>query len=79
MCRGTLPSGELAFEEIPFDDLVPGDVLEIPKQGCQVLVDAVLISGNCIVNEAMLTGESAPVTKTPLPTTAGVGSSLLCN
>ena len=72
VCRGANSTGELTFEEIAFDDLVPGDVLEIPKQGCQILVDAVLISGNCIVNEAMLTGESAPVTKTPLPTTNGV-------
>jgi len=72
VCRGANSSGELTFSEIAFDDLVPGDVLEIPKQGCQILVDAVLISGNCIVNEAMLTGESAPVTKTPLPTTNGV-------
>lgn len=28
--------------------------------------DAVLILGNCIVNESMLTGESIPITKTPL-------------
>ncbi|XP_022085443.1 cation-transporting ATPase 13A2-like isoform X2 [Acanthaster planci] len=47
--------------------LVPGDVILIPQHGCVMSCDAVLISGNCIVNESMLTGESVPVTKTPLP------------
>ncbi|XP_058170497.1 polyamine-transporting ATPase 13A3 [Anopheles ziemanni] len=47
--------------------LVPGDVLEIPATGCTMQCDAVLLSGNCILDESMLTGESVPVTKTPLP------------
>ncbi|XP_067946248.1 polyamine-transporting ATPase 13A3-like isoform X2 [Watersipora subatra] len=50
-------------------DLVPGDIIEVPVNGCMMLCDAVLLNGNCIVNEAMLTGESVPVTKTPLPHT----------
>ncbi|XP_052278090.1 polyamine-transporting ATPase 13A3-like isoform X1 [Dreissena polymorpha] len=53
--------------EINSDDLVPGDIIEIPRSGCLMQCDAVLVSGNCIVNESMLTGESVPVTKTPLP------------
>lgn len=47
--------------------LVPGDILEIPSSGCTMQCDAVLLSGNCILDESMLTGESVPVTKTPLP------------
>lgn len=52
---------------IPTEQLVPGDVLLIPAHGCIMHCDAVLLAGNCIVNESMLTGESVPVTKTPLP------------
>ncbi|KAB0799201.1 hypothetical protein PPYR_07081 [Photinus pyralis] len=46
-------------------DLVPGDLLIIPPRGCIMACDAVLLKGNCIVNESVLTGESIPVTKTP--------------
>jgi cation-transporting ATPase 13A3/4/5 len=46
--------------------LVPGDVIEIPEN-CNMPCDLVLISGTCIVNESMLTGESIPVIKNPLP------------
>ncbi|XP_055377256.1 polyamine-transporting ATPase 13A3 [Condylostylus longicornis] len=48
-------------------NLVPGDIIEIPSSGCLMQCDAVLLSGNCILDESMLTGESVPVTKTPLP------------
>ncbi|PAA81636.1 hypothetical protein BOX15_Mlig034017g3, partial [Macrostomum lignano] len=54
------------YVSINSDLLVPGDVIEIPKGGCVMQCDAVLVSGNCIVNESMLTGESVPVLKTPL-------------
>ena len=46
------------YQDIPSDLLVPGDVLEVPRQGCVMQCDAVLVSGNCIVNESMLTGQS---------------------
>ncbi|XP_028855736.1 probable cation-transporting ATPase 13A3 isoform X2 [Denticeps clupeoides] len=54
-------------EEAMSTDLVPGDVMVIPSNGTIMPCDAVLISGTCIVNESMLTGESVPVTKTNLP------------
>uniref|UniRef100_A0A3Q3GGC5 ATPase 13A3 n=1 Tax=Labrus bergylta TaxID=56723 RepID=A0A3Q3GGC5_9LABR len=55
------------IEEIMSTDLVPGDVMIIPSNGTIMPCDAVLVSGTCIVNESMLTGESVPVTKTNLP------------
>ncbi|XP_066996755.2 polyamine-transporting ATPase 13A3 [Anabrus simplex] len=59
-------------DPIPTENLVPGDLLVIPSHGCIMHCDAVLLSGNCIVNESMLTGESVPITKTPLPNLADV-------
>lgn len=38
----------------------------VPPQGCMMQCDAVLLQGTAIVNESMLTGESVPVTKTPI-------------
>uniref|UniRef100_A0A1Y1K832 Cation-transporting ATPase n=1 Tax=Photinus pyralis TaxID=7054 RepID=A0A1Y1K832_PHOPY len=58
---------EVVTEVISTELLVPGDVIEIPPHGCILHCDAVLLTGNCILNESMLTGESVPVTKTPLP------------
>ena len=43
--------------KIPSQDVVPGDIISIPKSGCDMLCDAVLLSGSCIVNESSLTGE----------------------
>ncbi|CAG2164446.1 unnamed protein product [Oppiella nova] len=64
VCRGNE-----VYEEIESSKLVPGDVIEVPAYGCIMQCDAVVITGNVIVNESMLTGESVPVTKTPLPNT----------
>uniref|UniRef100_A0A0K0E871 Cation-transporting ATPase n=1 Tax=Strongyloides stercoralis TaxID=6248 RepID=A0A0K0E871_STRER len=55
------------IEEINSIYLVPGDILLVPPHGCNLQCDAVLMNGTVIVNEAMLTGESVPVTKVPLP------------
>ncbi|NXP52825.1 AT132 ATPase, partial [Heliornis fulica] len=48
-------------------DLVPGDCFSLPAEGMLVPCDAALLSGECMVNESMLTGESVPVMKPPLP------------
>ncbi|KAF5301425.1 hypothetical protein FQA39_LY02154 [Lamprigera yunnana] len=61
------PNSVWGHTETTFDSkhLVPGDLLVIPPTGCVMTCDAVLLTGNCIVNESSLTGESIPVTKTP--------------
>ena len=52
--------------EIDSAEIVPGDVIEIPEN--KILpCDLILLTGSCIVNEAMLTGESIPVIKNSLP------------
>lgn len=51
---------------IQSEDLVPGDVIEIPEM-CNMPCDLILLTGSCIVNESMLTGESIPVIKNALP------------
>ncbi|XP_046814648.1 polyamine-transporting ATPase 13A3-like isoform X1 [Vespa crabro] len=55
------------FESISSNELVPGDIIELPNHHGTVVCDAVLLTGQCIINESMLTGESVPVSKTPLP------------
>jgi len=47
-------------------DLVPGDIIEI-EDNMTMPCDAILMNGQVIVNESMLTGESIPVLKMPLP------------
>ncbi|KAJ7324593.1 hypothetical protein JRQ81_017613 [Phrynocephalus forsythii] len=68
--RVTVSRGDQGVEEILSTDLVPGDVLVVPLSGMIMPCDAALVSGTCIVNESMLTGESVPVTKTNLPNPA---------
>ncbi|XP_037925344.1 probable cation-transporting ATPase 13A3 isoform X2 [Hermetia illucens] len=78
--RDTVVNSDFAFvihddgsvEQMETHFLVPGDIIEIPANGCTMQCDAVLLSGNCILDEAILTGESVPVTKTPLPLKQGL-------
>lgn len=54
------------WKETDSSDLVPGDVYEVSDPSLGVFpCDSVLLSGDCIVNESMLTGESVPVSKLP--------------
>ncbi|XP_064894191.1 polyamine-transporting ATPase 13A2 isoform X4 [Columba livia] len=65
------PEGE---ETVTSAELVPGDCISLPTDGTLVPCDAALLTGECMVNESMLTGESVPVMKTPLPAGSGVYS-----
>ncbi|XP_031452060.1 probable cation-transporting ATPase 13A4 [Phasianus colchicus] len=55
------------LQELESHHLVPGDMMVLKEGKALLPCDAILISGQCIVNESMLTGESIPVTKTQLP------------
>ncbi|NWH31177.1 AT134 ATPase, partial [Chloropsis hardwickii] len=63
----TVNRNKEGLQELESHHLVPGDML-ILKEGKTLLpCDAILVSGQCTVNESMLTGESIPVTKIHLP------------
>merc|ERR1719334_2011904 len=72
--RDTIVSSEMVVRlcadgtrhQVLSSELVPGDIIVVPDHGCQLLCDAVLLHGSVIMNESMLTGESVPVTKTPI-------------
>ncbi|KAF9524952.1 endoplasmic reticulum Ca-transporting P-type ATPase [Crepidotus variabilis] len=51
--------------EIQTDKLLPGDIVSVARVGDETTVpaDILLINGTCIVNEAMLSGESTPLLK----------------
>ncbi|EAU86785.2 ATPase [Coprinopsis cinerea okayama7 len=51
--------------EIQTDKLLPGDVVSVARVSAETTVpaDILLVNGTCIVNEAMLSGESTPLLK----------------
>ncbi|KAL6452467.1 YPK9 Vacuolar cation-transporting ATPase YPK9 [Candida maltosa Xu316] len=51
------------WKQIDSNDLVPGDVFEVDPSLSILPCDALLVNGECVVNESMLTGESVPVSK----------------
>jgi cation-transporting ATPase 13A3/4/5 len=55
------------WTHVDSSELVPGDVYEVTDPTLtQFPCDSLLLSGDCIVNESMLTGESIPVSKIPV-------------
>ncbi|EGC37100.1 hypothetical protein DICPUDRAFT_97366 [Dictyostelium purpureum] len=50
------------IQTISSTELVPGDIIEL-RQDFTMPCDVVLLTGQAILNESMLTGESIPVTK----------------
>jgi cation-transporting ATPase 13A2 len=54
------------WRSVPSRELVCGDVYEISDPSlAQIPCDCLLLSGDCIINESMLTGESVPESKIP--------------
>ncbi len=55
------------WSQIQSDELLPGDVVSLARQQntseTTIPADLLLVRGTCIVNEAMLSGESTPLLK----------------
>lgn len=49
-------------EEIPFEDIQLNDII-LCNTGDQIASDGVIVSGSCLIDESMITGESLPVHK----------------
>ena len=55
-----LRDGEI--QDIQVKDILLGDITQL-KQGNQICADAVILDGECQVNESLITGESTPIDK----------------
>ena len=68
-------SNRIAEMEIDESDIVIGDILRIQssqKMNC----DAVVLYGNCLMNQSVLTGESVPVSKESIRGPSGLATKL---
>lgn len=57
--------------EVKSDELYPGDIVSVvrtPHDDLSIPCDMLLLEGSCIVNEAMLSGESTPLLKESIET-----------
>lgn len=50
-------------QEIPVEEVVVGDILQL-RPGDKIPVDGVIIEGNAVIDESMITGEPIPAEKT---------------
>ena len=49
-------------KQIPIDEIVLGDTIKL-RSGNQIVADSIILSGEILVNESLITGESESVTK----------------
>ena len=59
-------NGEICFKEFHNKTAVPGDCIKI-SAGIIAPCDIIITSGECLVDESVLTGESVPIYKTEIP------------
>ncbi len=62
--------------QLPSEEMVPGDIFEIDCDMEILPCDALLISGEVLLNESMLTGESIPVVRKSIPTREALSAHL---
>ena len=59
---GQEPKLSESGQETDVDLLIVGDIIKVIN-GQTIPIDGIVVSGNGLVNESMLTGEAKPVTK----------------
>jgi Cu+-exporting ATPase len=57
-------------EEIPLNQVIKGDILMV-RPGQRIPTDGIVVEGSSAVDESMISGESAPVDKSPQDTLIG--------
>ena len=52
--------------ETSSENLLPGDIFELPQKNFEIPCDCILLKGNCIIDESFITGENLPIAKSEL-------------